>query len=321
MKNETPYAAEREWLRDGNGKEVWIVAIKCTYDIQPDGRLLLSPQQQPVHSGPVQSATTGEMRYETDLGPEKRYTDVIVNGHAWIPITPKRTPVLVGFKIGTVTRLANVYPERPIAHVENIDGFIKVPLIYQNMSTGSVRNGEFYNPHGRKKPAIEFLHHTDSELGFGAISTHWRGRAELAGTYDRHWQATRYPLPPEDLNPLFWQIAPRPQQLLLKGGEKVVLANMSMTDSHHPAMISFYLPRQSLIFTTVFSHGITVEHRPKVHTVILEPEYSRVSIVWHSALPCHAEVNLLKFTRIWEKKRINHINRQPERTCPELGVL
>jgi hypothetical protein len=319
LKNETRYTAERGWIRDSAGKEIWIVAIKSTYNILPSGKLALSPEQPPVCCGPVKDFKTGELLYETDLGPEKRYTDIILNGHAWVPETTRHSPVLAGFKAGTLLRLAKIWPRRPLAYAENIDGFIKIPLIYQNMATGSAHKGEFYNPQGTKKPAIEFQHDDDSEIGFGPLPAHWRGRAALAGTYDAHWQATRYPLPPQDFNPLFWQIAAKPQQTTLKGGERIGLANLlSPHQSTNPVM-SFSLPRQALMLTTTFSDGTTTEQRPKLHTLILEPDYPRVSLVWHSALHCHDRVNQLKSTRIWEKKRINQRDRQPsDGAFPEL---
>jgi hypothetical protein len=44
-----------------------------------------------------------------------------------------------------------------------------------------------------------------------------------------------------------------------------------------------------------------MHERPKLHTVILEPDCPRVSLVWHSALPCHPKVYKLEKTRIFEK--------------------
>lgn len=318
LKNETPYAAERGWIRDGDGREVWIVAVKCTWDILPDGQLRLTENQQPVYAGPVKHPTTGEVLYDSDLGAPKRYADVILNGHAWLPASSRRSPVLVGFKIGSVVRLANVYPERPVMHASKEQGFIKIPLIYQNMSTGAFHHGEGYNPVGRKKPAIEFLNKHDNEPGFGVVPGHWRARAALAGTYDAHWQATRYPLPPQDFDPLFWQIAPGAQQMVLKGGENVALAHLTSPLQYPSPIISFYLPRLSLVMQTSFSDGTTAEHRPSIHTLIIEPDYPRVSIVWHSGLPCHEKVNQLTFTRILEKKRLNRINRRAASTFPEM---
>ncbi len=37
LNNKTPFAAERSWVRDRNGAEVWLVAVKGTFNILPDG--------------------------------------------------------------------------------------------------------------------------------------------------------------------------------------------------------------------------------------------------------------------------------------------
>ena len=46
--NRTPFAAERGWVRDRNGAEVWLVAVKCTFDILPDGSTEVAKEQPPV---------------------------------------------------------------------------------------------------------------------------------------------------------------------------------------------------------------------------------------------------------------------------------
>ena len=46
--NRTPFAAERGWVRDRNGTEVWLVTVKCTFDIKPDGSTEVSEEQPPV---------------------------------------------------------------------------------------------------------------------------------------------------------------------------------------------------------------------------------------------------------------------------------
>ena len=46
--NQTPFAAERGWVRDRTGAEVWLVAVKCTFDIDRDGSTAISAEQPPV---------------------------------------------------------------------------------------------------------------------------------------------------------------------------------------------------------------------------------------------------------------------------------
>jgi len=45
-----------------------------------------------------------------------------------------------------------------------------------------------------------------------------------------------------------------------------------------------------------------VHQNRKLHTVILEPDFPRVSLVWHSALPCHFKGHKLERTLIRLKR-------------------
>jgi len=40
----------------------------------------------------------------------------------------------------------------------------------------------------------------------------------------------------------------------------------------------------------------------RLHTVIIEPDHPRVSLVWHSPLPCHFKVQKLKSTAVTLKQ-------------------
>ena len=63
--------------------------------------------------------------------------------------------------------------------------------------------------------------------------------------------------------------------------------------------LRFMLPRLFLSFETEFSTGPSVRHDPpKLHTVILEPDIGRVSLVLHTALACHPRVLKLHATTI-----------------------
>src|SRR4029079_3507430 len=52
-----------------------------------------------------------------------------------------------------------------------------------------------------------------AEGGWAAIPAHWSQRARFAGTYDDAWRESRWPLPPEDFDPRFFNVAPIDQQL------------------------------------------------------------------------------------------------------------
>lgn len=64
--------------------------------------------------------------------------------------------------------------------------------------------------------------------GLGIIGRAWRGRRELAGTYDDQWLAERHPGLPGDFDFRYWNSAPPPMQVPhLKGNETLVLANLA----------------------------------------------------------------------------------------------
>lgn len=42
MDNRTPFAAERSWVRDRESTEIWLVAVKGIYNIDPAGETILA---------------------------------------------------------------------------------------------------------------------------------------------------------------------------------------------------------------------------------------------------------------------------------------
>jgi hypothetical protein len=129
----------------------------------------------------------------------------------------------------------------------------------------------------------------------------------LAGTYDAAWQRSRQPLLPDDFDDEFYRCAPVDQRVggFLQGGEEVALGNLTAS-----GLLRFRLPRVSLGFRTRIEGG-TTNHRGQLHTVIIEPEESRLILVWQTALPCHHTLYSLQETVVFEKQR-NPPGRQRE---------
>jgi hypothetical protein len=328
--NRTPFTVERTWIRDSDGAEVWVVAVKATYDIFPDGSTWLAPEQVPVNPGPVPHAGLASLRYETDLGSPKGATDVILNGHAWAQDEQPVRELTVGFQIGSLTRTATVYGERYwqqkrwVWSPSPAEPFRSMPLVYERAFGADIPEfpAASRNPVGRGMaadtdgrvwlPNIESAQHPIRKrddipptTGFGAIAGHWLLRQQYAGTHDDAWFHDRHPLPPDDFDSRFWQIAPPEQQAngYLAGGESVILFNVTRPDFAPGGKLAFRLPKVTLDFETLFYDGTREHARPVIHSVILEPDFPRVSVVHHMALPCHSKVNLLDRTRITQKRR------------------
>ena len=82
LQNYTRFAAERTWVRDKDGAEIWLVAVKGTYLIQPDGTTKLADEQVPVTRVPeyLGEPENPACSYECDLVHTKPTTDVLLHG-------------------------------------------------------------------------------------------------------------------------------------------------------------------------------------------------------------------------------------------------
>jgi len=333
VRNFTRFAVERSWTRGQDGGEVWLVAVKCTFSIRPDGSTEVTKPQPPVVLAPEYidpaRAAWSSLRYDSDLVATKVATDIVVPGHAYAPAGGRVTELDVGVHIGPVAKRLRVIGDR-VWHGTSIGEprpFAKMPLVYERAYGGvdpetrdlpsptwDVRNpvGRGFalsasSIDGQPAPNIEYpgepirrWNDRPQPAGFGPICAHWRARAQFAGTYDERWQRHRAPLLPEDFDRRFNQCAPQDQQPpgFLTGGESAILTNLTPAGE-----LRFVVPRVHLGLETVFFTGEQQVHaRPCLHTIIVEPDFPRVSVVWHSALPCHAKVCQLKETRVFEKQ-------------------
>jgi hypothetical protein len=86
--------------------------------------------------------------------------------------------------------------------------------------------------------------------GLGIVGRAWRGRRELAGTYDERWLAERHPGLPEDFDFRYWNSAPPSMQVPhLKGNETLALSNLvpagtpgASTDAQGGTLLRLPLP-------------------------------------------------------------------------------
>jgi hypothetical protein len=322
--NRTPFAAERGWVRERDGAELWLVAIKCTFDVRPDGSTEVSSEQPEVLRVPEHFGEPGasSLKYEADLVLAKVTTDVLVVGHAHAPKGKPTDAMDVGFRVGPVAKSLRVFGDRVwrSSSPSAPHPFVKMPIVYERAYGGTdhksktpERDWEWRNPvgtgfavakaniDGMALPNIEDAAHLirswndrPAPAGFGPIAGHWQPRIPLAGTYDDKWMKERQPLLPEDFQERYYQCAPADQQSpeFLRGGEPVVLHGLTPSGD-----LKFLLPRVFPRLETRFYTGERELHQPpRLHTVIIEPDFPRVSLVWHSALPCHFKVQKLERT-------------------------
>jgi hypothetical protein len=333
LDNRTPFAAERTWTRDRDGAAVWLVAVKATFDILPDGSTAPAGDQPPVVIAPEytnpRDPAHSSLRYDVDLVPTKTTTDVLVLGRAHAPGGTPVTSLDVAFRVGPVAKRLRVTGDRVWRRgsITAPAAFTTMPIVYerayggtdpQSRTTGSpkwdVRNpvgtGFAEDESGFEGLALPNVEYPDQLMGrrkdrpppagFGPVCAHWHPRAKLAGTYDSAWQQDRFPLLPADFDDRYYQCAPPDQQTprFLQGGEACELVNLTASGA-----LRFALPQRSLAMETTFLTGERQRHEtPRLHTVIVEPDVPRVSLVWHSALPCHPRVYKLQATAIVEEQ-------------------
>lgn len=329
--NQTPFAAGCAWVRDRNGAEVWLVAVKCTFDIRPDGSTVVSNEQPKVlhvpeyHAGPDSS-----IKYDADLVRTKATTDVTVVGHAYAPGGRPVTRMDVAFAVGPVRKTLRVTGDRVWQGfgISDPEPFARMPLVYERAYGGVDRRSptpdrdwDWRNPIGTgfavsrdhatglALPNIEYpgdmvgsWKDRPRPAGVGPVASHWQPRAGLAGTYDEQWSRHRSPLLPDDFDDRFFQCAPADQQApsFLHGGEPVTLAGLTPSGE-----LRFVVPKLFLGFDTLFSGaGRELHKERRLHSVIVEPDVPRVSLVWHSALTCHARVHTLDRTIVTVKTEV-----------------
>jgi len=330
--NRTPFAVGGAWVRDRDGAEVWLVAVKCTFDIEPDGSTVIASEQLPVlrlpqfNSDPAKSS----LKYDADLVLKKTTTDVIVAGHAYAPAGRPVAELDVGFRVGPVQKVLRVFGDRVwvTSELPEPEHFTKMPIVYERAfggvdteSPAPERDWDWRNPvgtgfavarshlSGKRLPNIEYLddlvrsrRDRPRPAGFGALASNWQPRAGFAGTYDDAWMRERQPLLPNDFDDRFFQCAPTDQQSpkFLTGGEPVVLSRLTPS-----GYLQSTLPRITLRFETRFYDRSREVHAGcNLHSVILEPDYPRLSLVWHTALPCHFKVQKLERTIVTIQSRL-----------------
>src|SRR5512140_229369 len=139
LNNGTPYSAERNWIRDKAGAHHWLVAVKATFQIAPDGRLALADEQLAPVLAPEHRGAPGvtSLRYDSDLLALKPSTDVLVEAEAHAPRGRPAPSVPVALRFESVDKRLVVHGTRVytkgIAGLTTSDpvAFTSRPIVYE----------------------------------------------------------------------------------------------------------------------------------------------------------------------------------------------
>lgn len=159
-------------------------------------------------------------------------------------------------------------------------------------------------PHEMRAPQMEVfgqpfgethLHKNDYPvIGLGAIGRWWSPRIQLAGSYDRQWQETRWPNLPRDFDSAYWNCAPADQQIdYPQGGEEVVLAGLTPGGGSFRTRIPAPHPHA----LARLHAGPILPRRMNLDTLIFDMHAMTLTCVHRMVIAADAEVRVLEIRR------------------------
>ncbi len=324
--NKTPFKIGKGFIQDDKtGEPVWLTAIKATFDINPDGELTLSEEQMAVFSEPQFKATPykSSMLYDSDLIPEKQKVDLILNAVAHVPNAQWADELTVGVAMGKWRKDLKVIGDRIWQrvlgfHVQSYrEKFKAMEICYENAyGGGNFRENtempeyDIRNPIGKgyikrwqdmnrqKLPNIELPGFPlkkrikkNKVAGFGAIPPFWQSRNKYAGTTNGNTPPNQPR--PKDFNPLYYQCAPEDQQFdTIEEGEAVALHKLTPSEK-----LIFWLPRVTINCQTQTDEE-QIKSQAKLQTIIIEPEFPRLIMIWQTSLPCEGKQESIESTKV-----------------------
>ena len=320
--NSTQLHAAPFHLTDDAGADSLLVIVKGTWSIGKDWKLSLAEEQVPIHLSPVYHGDPGSssLRYDTDFVLQKPGTDCALIGHAWAP-NVGAPHVDVTFALGPLTHRARVFGER--RWIKRIFGaaslskgapFESMPLTWERSFGGtdaSSSNSECPevcsgNPLGRgflagkakvdldclllpniENPA-DLMQNPGQQLtphGFGMIPPGWQPRAGYAGTHDDTWRCKQSSLPPTDIDQRFYSSSAPGlctpahltgrEQVFVEGADKKGALRFQLPGAMPRVSVRFRYREEAV--------GLRLD------TVIVEPDESRVILVWRGEISIHGK--------------------------------
>ncbi len=330
LKNNTSLEAKILLMPDPEGIDSLYTIVKATFLL---GQIVkLVEEQIPIVEEDQYFDEPGQssLKVPSDLGLIKPGTDILLMGNAYAPQSRRVNQTDVTINVGPITKTVRVFGDRVWqagllgAKISEPQPFEKMPLIWERAFGGFDQTNdkepqvltEERNPVGlgfrvknghkaideMKLPNIEdpiqlisSWKDRPTPACFGPVCSSWEPRKSYAGTYDENWQKHRMPYLPKDFDPRFFQLA-SPDLVVpgyLKGGEEVHIIGASPS-----GQLRFRLPQYQLQVTYQLDNKNHIR-LPNLDTVIIEPDDSRLSLLWRTVFPCDKkalQVSLVEVT-------------------------
>ncbi|MBO9688280.1 DUF2169 family type VI secretion system accessory protein [Roseateles chitosanitabidus] len=341
-------AADAAVALDATGREHLVIAVKATWQIPDPGQRPrpLPPQAIVLADDYLGAPGESPMRYGADMARFKARCDVILDAQAHAPDGLAVRELVAGVEVGEFNKRVRVIGERRWRAtgsrredftLTEPEPFISLPLhhAFAFGGTRSLPEGEGhaevheFNPIGLgfagegtwramdglpaprlEDPSRPLRHPGDEALpwALGAIGRHWLPRRAHAGTYDERWRRDVFPLPPEDFDERFHQVAPPDQQMPYpRGGERVRLTHLM----RELPQLSFALPRLDMQVRVLRANYQQEAPTAVVDTLFFEPEERRFSVVWRASVRQYrsiqefSEVAIGPVDPVWWRQRIS----------------
>jgi hypothetical protein len=293
LTNLTPWSAAQTLARDARGSLQVSVSVKGTWTWDDAGALVAGApepiRQEDEYEG--DPARSGLLR-AAELGPRKPRVDVLLEGALVfpIPVDDVLVTLLVGARVKKTLRvlgargwqpgvLARLVPSRPRAETVAPIAWGTWPLPTETEAGPPLFDPglapRFEDP---ARPIRSATERTPPQ-GFGPVAPHWPARRRFVGTYDARWSAERAPLPPEDLDPRHFNVAPEDQQLddYVPGEEvRIVYAERIVKDRF--ALPAFAIP------VTFVGGGAVRETAAAVDTIVVDPRARALTLIARAAV-------------------------------------
>lgn len=269
IENRTPYRVMAMPGLDRDGQEVVTLIVKGAFTLAGRGRAEpLSVEEQVdivMADEPAGEPGVSPTKVESDLAMFKPATDLVLLGFAYAPRGGVSRKFEVGFSVGQHVQLGELTCEE------------KAPRV-------ALHEMERY------EPRAGWFGPQNAPFGFGFFPKNRTPRVELAGTYDEKWTQTRSPLLPADFDVRFFQGA-FPGLIVpgsLRGDEAVSAVGVTPD-----GRLRTTLPGE-VISARAILEGAELVERPRLDTVILEPEHRRLVLVWRWMVAVGGSFNRLK---------------------------
>jgi hypothetical protein len=318
VNNQTGLSATLLAAPDPDGIDSLYAVVKGTFSLDRlDASGLPAPAEQqlpPVladeyHADPA----TSSICVPSDLALVKPGTDVLLVGSAWASGGRPATWLDVTLSAGPLHRVVRVFGDRVWRAGATVtatapEPFERMPLVWErafggiDQAKGELR-GEPRNPVGAgyrapdgEKPLdglalpnledpldpITSWKQQPAPAAFAPLSANWQPRLSFAGTYDDSWQSGRAPYLPKDFDSRFFQLAPAGLVApgYFHGGEIIDVTGVTPS-----GRLAFRLPVLAPSVEYRLDGG-TKSVAANLDTVLIEPDASRVILVWRAVLQC-----------------------------------